>query len=97
MSESPDTEYTPTIEQVRQFFAASFPRDIAPLRKAEAFDRWLAARDAEVAARALDDFAGWWENKYSFDDAPGYTYEDEPIVSRYLRARATAIREGNTE
>lgn len=42
-------EYTPSTEQVRKpFFLAG---------NADAFDRWLAAHDAEVAARALRDAA----------------------------------------
>jgi hypothetical protein len=50
-------EYTPTTEPVRGHFAASpmapSPREFAR----EAFDRWLAARDREVAAKAWDEGA----------------------------------------
>ena len=50
-------EYTPTTEQVRGHFAAS-PMAPSPREFARgAFDRWLAARDREVAAKALRDAA----------------------------------------
>lgn len=47
------SDYTPTTEDVRDKFKRSSTRQF---RKAygEAFDRWLAAHDAEVTAKALE-------------------------------------------
>ena len=47
------SDYTPTTEDVRDKFKRSCTRQF---RKAygEAFDRWLAAHDAEVTAKALE-------------------------------------------
>lgn len=51
------TEYTPTTEEVREYVEVGgqprpweAPDDEADGRRAAAFDRWLAAHDAEVAA-----------------------------------------------
>ena len=60
MSDAPasPTEYTPTTDEVREWYAGSvdayqhetgLPYDAAK----SAFDRWLSAHDREVAARAL--------------------------------------------
>ena len=52
MSESPDTEYTPTTAEIREYVeVGGEPRPWEP----ERFDRRLAAHDAEVAAKALED------------------------------------------
>lgn len=67
MSESPDTEYTPTTAEIREYVeVGGEPRPWEPVteesdaldaRRAAAFDRWLAAHDREVAAKALEDAA----------------------------------------
>ena len=60
------SDYTPTTEEVRCMYmlCASYPakalpdRNLIPSKIAlKQFDRWLAAHDREIAARALDDFA----------------------------------------
>ncbi|WP_323986220.1 hypothetical protein [Microbacterium plantarum] len=59
-------QYTPTTEEVREYLEAAdrvtahmFSPD-AP-DAAEAFDRWLAAHDAQVRAEAIRTAAGGWE------------------------------------
>lgn len=62
-------EYTPTTEEVRSSFASNqfvqrgeFEFELLAEDEAGAeFDRWLAAHDAEVAAKAWDEGhdAGW--------------------------------------
>ena len=47
------SDYTPTTTQVRE--AASLDGSVAA--EPDAFDRWLAARDRETAARAWDEEA----------------------------------------
>lgn len=58
------TEYTPTTEEVREIYAVIEGEDEyghpyqTAAQKDEGvaeFDRWLAARDAEVAARTLEE------------------------------------------
>lgn len=56
------SEYTPTTEQMREDWGALVVPVIAPPKSARAerlaeFDRWLAARDREVAAKAWDEGA----------------------------------------
>lgn len=55
-------EYTPTTEQMREDWGDLVVPVVAPPKSARAerlaeFDRWLAARDREVAAKALRDAA----------------------------------------
>ena len=47
-------EYTPTTEQVRSHYVFD-QTDKWSLERGAAFDRWLAAHDADVAAKALED------------------------------------------
>ena len=48
-------EYTPTTKEVREsFYIHTFNRDMEHLR-AEAFDRWLAAHDAEIHREGYSD------------------------------------------
>jgi hypothetical protein len=46
------TDYT-TTEQIRNGFAAGAYTDAGVDRRLENFDRWLAARDAEVRVKVL--------------------------------------------
>lgn len=41
-------EYTPTTEHVRQIFQIDPNRNVTQREQGKAFDRWLAARDAEI-------------------------------------------------
>lgn len=62
-----DTEYTPTTDEIREYVeVGGEPRPWeSPSEKdaarAAAFDRWLAAHDREVAAKALRDWADMQE------------------------------------
>lgn len=54
------SKYTPTTEQVREFWASDgrhqpAAKSFGAQESADEFDRWLAAHDAEVAAKALED------------------------------------------
>ena len=60
------SEYTPTTEEIREYVEVGDPKpwespspevDERERRRGEAFDRWLAAHDREVAAKALRDAA----------------------------------------
>ncbi len=52
-------DYTPTTEQVQIMFVGRHEKFYGPLEKMRRgqFDRWLAAHDAEVAAKALEEAA----------------------------------------
>lgn len=87
MSESPDTEYTPTTAEIREYVeVGGEPRPWEPVteesdaldaRRAAAFDRWLAAHDREVAAKALEDAANdEARRKYLYDRAARIREED---------------------
>ena len=96
MSESPDTEYTPTTAEIREYVeVGGEPRPWEPVteesdaldaRRAAAFDRWLAAHDGVVAARALEDAADAFESDDLYADG----------AAAYIRARAARIREGSS-
>ena len=48
------SDYTPTTEQVRVDYVMAYTdRESSQLLAERAFDRWLAAHDAAVAAKAL--------------------------------------------
>lgn len=50
--------YTPTTEQIRKSYAVSRSENLGQtLKRAKAFDAWLAAHDAEVAATALEELS----------------------------------------
>lgn len=100
MSESPDTEYTPTTAEIREYVeVGGEPRpwepvteesDVLDARREAAFNRWLAAHDAEVAAAERERCA-------RIADAEGsnsYPGEDAGYMAERIAAR---IREGNTE
>lgn len=57
------SDYTPTTEQIRTEWALSNPKGSpTTIMHAEAaFDRWLAAHDAEVRAAALSEQGEEWE------------------------------------
>lgn len=82
-------EYTPTTEVVRDEWVhleGFIIPDGVPKREA-AFDRWLAAHDREVAAKALTDVADDLESR-------GYESFDRLTVGNVLsklRARAAAL------
>lgn len=79
------TEYTPTTEHVRQVFQMDPNRAMTQRERGKAFDRWLEAHDAEVAARALRDAAEEWAT----DPEPvGDTSAD---YRNWLRDRADRI------
>lgn len=50
-------EYTPTTEEVRRGYVDTLDALGGAVLGAGQFDRWLAARDREVAAKALRDAA----------------------------------------
>jgi len=104
MSESPDTEYTPSVGEIRAGLIAgqvALSRTVSDpdilVIKAECgaqFDRWLDAHDREVAAKALEDAADHLEEAFG-ERAAGVTLSTPS--SRRLRARAARIREGQAD
>ncbi|MBZ2197252.1 DNA -binding domain-containing protein [Occultella gossypii] len=50
------SEYVPNADDVRESYAIAQPRKHMRQSRAE-FDRWLAAHDAEVAEKALREYA----------------------------------------
>jgi hypothetical protein len=89
------TEFTPTTEQVRTGYASdpeseyrdpiNYPHWEKQL--AAAFDRWLARRDAEVAAKALEDAAG---RLREMDEPWGVKLYG--AFSAWLKGRSAALR-----
>lgn len=84
--------YIPTTEEIK--------RDATRLGgwQPEAFDRWLAAHDAEVRARALDDAAEALETyareTYWRDDSTFHTINKDAVTdaAKRIRDRARAER-----
>ena len=79
------SEYTPTTEEVRDDYILRYATE-SRLRHnlfGEAFDRWLAAHDAEVAAKTLEDAA---------DHVSGIDGRRDDAARDWLRARAAGIR-----
>lgn len=74
-------EYTPTTEEVRWYVSNNGRIPV------EWFDRFLAAHDAEVAAKALEEAAQWWLGA----QLPSYLRDE---ISVALSARAAEIRKG---
>jgi hypothetical protein len=82
------TDNTPTTEEVRTDYAYHryyCDGDVTPSEAHAEFDRFLAARDAQVAARALEEAAQQWE---------AMVLKEKPPVRGYLflRSRAAEIR-----
>lgn len=98
------SEYTPTTDDLRLAYEnhrglclAETMRDqgdsfIPGVEAGEDFDRWLAAHDAEVAAKALDDFAA--HVTPDGDPSDCTTIYDPYDVAEMALARAAGIREG---
>lgn len=88
------SEYTPTTDEIREYIeTGGEPRPWVELDEAEkarekarvaAFDRWLAAHDSEVRARAL--VQGFREGVDFIDDQPG------PWGAAVVAGRAEAAR-----
>ena len=65
-------DYTPTTEQVRVDYVMAYTdRESSQLLAERAFDRWLAARDAEVAAKAWDEGYAVGEDNFIHSDYCG--------------------------
>ena len=62
------TDYEPTTEQVRSHYVFD-QGDVWRRERGEAFDRWLAAHDREVAAKALEDYAAILDQDHAEDAA----------------------------
>lgn len=84
------SEYTPTTAAVRSGYAATE-------HFAAAFDRWQAAHDAQVAARALREVAfavrHAWGGSWNLPDP-----EDPEVfysVDRWIEVRADRIERGD--
>ena len=86
-----DNEYTPTTAAIRESHAFTTQSKIAGATFGQGlaeFDRWLAAHDREVAAKALTDAATLLEPFSGIGLANGANRTD---VANWLRARAAAL------
>jgi hypothetical protein len=79
------SEYTPTTDTIRAGYIDA-RCDRTPERVRAEFDRWLASVKAEVAAKALEDFA----DEYDADPMRDPFTHDRPGL--YARIRAAAYR-----
>lgn len=85
------TDYEPTTEQVRSHYVFD-QGDVWRRERGEAFDRWLAAHDLEVAAKALEDAAEDFrvreeqqkraEAERAWDEAIQHQWAHRPIGNR---------------
>jgi hypothetical protein len=96
-----DDEYTPTTDEVREWTRVA-GNEVAPWMEAEygeQFDRWLAAHDREVAAKALEDAAENIEIRLtvavSADGRPIKVLKEgtTETAREWMRNRAAEIRE----
>ena len=95
------SEYTPTTEQVLKQWVAEW----APSPNLEAqFHRWLAAHDAEVAAKALEDacdelgvYVGDEDGDYWTGYRDGQRRQIHVLKKLAVESRADAIRTTNNE
>lgn len=88
-----EQEYTPTTDTTDEIRAdfAGFPHrcnDCQHMDEAARFDRWLAARDREVAARAWDEGA---QHVYA-EGRCLFAQDGDPCPANPYRA---AVQEGN--
>lgn len=86
-----DDAYIPTDNEVRSMFCIgiSHPTNPEPVPARQAYDgydRWLAARDRRVAARALWDAAEDWAN-----DPDSVDCETPADTRNWMRDRADQI------
>ncbi len=86
-------EYTPGRDKVRDAYVRGMRQAFiaSAAEHADEFDRWLAARDREVAAKALRDAAD--EAQQGFvDEQQGIGFAR--VRTDWLRARADRIEKG---
>ena len=92
-------DYTPPTEVIRQAVTFERNRPGEPRTiKVEAFERWLAAHDSEVAAKVLDRavdrvlVSDWWGHGVINEHG-----NVAPAVREWLHARAAEYRKTETE
>lgn len=81
-------QYTPTTEEVRNQYAVALSTSSGVFLSEsllERFDRWLAERDAEVAAMAVEGLAESYAYVHAVERTHSYVY-------KWLRARAAEYR-----
>ena len=85
------SDFTPTTEVVRHVYVTKNipPGDSIRAWLGEAFDRWLAAHDREVAAKTLRDAA-------AAADADDLFRDPLRLKSDWLRARADNLEKGTS-
>lgn len=100
--------WVPTTDEVRGFFSGSVLLEAGPdsfelldyAVAGEAFDRWLAARDAEVKAEALEEFAAELDKKFPFKPkghgSPTRDFTGKTLVA-LAKGRAAEYRKGENE
>lgn len=93
------SEYTPTTEQVRNFWASDGTHQPAAKsydygESRNEFDRWLARHDAEVKAEALREYAA------TLEAVPDYTpteYDKGRVDQRHATVEELRVRADRQE
>ena len=91
------SDYTPTTEEVRSRFARIMRSDGTPAQsvtRQTGFDRWLAAHDREVTAKAFREAASEVHTEARWQLEQGRDPDRWLMVERILRDRATRIEKG---
>jgi hypothetical protein len=82
--------YTPTTDAVREAYAVEAGVIYEPERREAEFDRWLAAHDREVAAKALREWAAEVVERYPEDVFL------KPSAEHYAALHQSALERGGT-
>ena len=93
-------DQTPSTEQVRYGYRTGVTAPILPVEAVDAFDAWLAARDREVAAKALraarDDWRkGAWAGADRHADRGRDRFAAAQYAGNWLHDRANRIEAGD--
>jgi hypothetical protein len=88
------SDYTPITSEVRALYIAGTPTHIGLTRPGEEFDRWLADRDKEVAAQAIEGYRDFLEratktHAYAMDDDD---WDEHKRLTAALTAYAAHLR-----
>ena len=84
------SDYTPTTKEVKDVYNLGLldvGNNVDVKEALAMFDRWLAARDEEVAASALEEFAGDLRDRYPVDVFRPMTDVDHKAVNDAISGR----------
>ena len=94
--------YTPTTAEIRGHYSWKSSSIVGALEYSEGlseFERWLAAHDAEVAAKAIEDAGAQYSEYEAFIASDGHMSlrRHDKSVDEWLRDRAAEYRKTETE